>query len=477
MADRGVVARAIEVQRERERRARVARNYVPFDLHPKQRALLALPHRMVLYGGAAGGGKTEALAADFLQHIRRPGYSALILRRSFRALNLPGSIMHRMRQWVPEEFWSEQEKRFTFPTSGKPATIQFGYCDHEHDLSQYQSAEFHKLGIDELTEWPEGWATFLMSRVRRKRGDDIPTGFRAGTNPGGIGGEWVRERWGIPEGVIVEHPIENGNRYFLPARAEDNPTLDLADYEESLKELSAAKYEQLRWGRWVRDGEGFVYSSWSSANLLRECPDWIAPGKVSALLAQDYGVTNDTSFNILAWREHDPCVYVVRSWKLSGLSPSENAEIVQNLEREWHFEGIVGDVGGLGKAFAEEASKRFSLPIQQADKNNKRGYIELLNGELKRLRVLIVESGCAQLVHEYKTLPWAENRLKEADGFANHCADGVLYGWRATTNYHEVAQARAPRAGTPEHAAVMAEELERLAVEDVDREEREEPWG
>ena len=463
-----------EVERlvaEKERRARVARHYVAAPLHAKQLAFLARTELSVLYGGAAGGGKTEALLADALQYIDRPGYSAMIMRRTFTALNLRGSIMNRALEWIPNEFWVATAHRFVFPVpGGHSATIQFGYCDNERDLQQYQSAQFHRLYIDELTEWPEGRVSFLFSRLRRVLGDPIPIGFRAGTNPGGLGGEWVRQRYGIPEGDIVSEPIVRGRRAFVPARAEDNPSLDLESYEESLKELGAAKYEQLRWGRWVRDGEGMVYADFSSANVLTARPDWIVPGKVSALLAQDYGVTNATSFNVLVWRENDPAVYVVRSWKETGLSPSENAEKVGALNAEWKFEAMVGDVGGLGKAFAAEARKRFTLPIEPAEKQNKRGYIELFNGDLKRRRILFVEDGCGEAIHELKTLPWAENRLEEAAGFANHCTDGILYGWRRVSNYHEQEKAKRPAQGSPEALQAMADDLEARAVEQCDRE-------
>ena len=418
-----------------------ARSFVG-ELHAKQREFLALPHLNVLYGGAAGGGKTEALLADALQYIDRPQYSALILRRTYTALNLRGSIMARALEWCGREHWQERDKRFVFPSG---ATIQFGYCDSEADKDRYQSAQFHRIYIDELTEWPEAWFAFLFSRLRKVVGDDIPVGFRCGTNPGGIGGEWVRARFGIPEGEVIDAPIVAEDRCFFPARAEDNPSLDLTLYEKSLKELGEAKYQQLRWGRWVRDGEGLVYSAFSDANIIDA-----APKCDRLLLAQDYGVTNATSWSILGWREFDPTVYVLRSWKKSGVTPSENAEMVQALERVWKFERIVGDIGGLGKAFAEEAVKRFHLPIEAADKNNKRGYIDLFNGDLKRRRVAIVGSECADLVHELKTLPWAEDRQKEAPGFANHCADGTLYGWRAATAYLAREAPSGPEPGTRE---------------------------
>jgi hypothetical protein len=98
--------------------------------------------------------------------------------------------------------------------------------------------------------------------------------MRAGTTPDGVGAEWVRQRFGIPEGQIIEAPIVtcNGDRVFLPARAEDNPALDLVAYERSLAQLGPAKFQQLRWGRWVRDGEGVVYKFSPSLNLHEAHP-------------------------------------------------------------------------------------------------------------------------------------------------------------------------------------------------------------
>ncbi len=424
-------------------------------LHPKQREFLQLPYLNALYGGAAGGGKTEALLAHALQWIDRPQYSALLLRRTYKALNLRGSIMDRAMSWIGRDLWHEDSKRFVFPSG---ATLQFGYCDSERDLDRYQSAQFHHIGIDELTEWPNDWVRFLFSRLRRTKGDDIPITFRAGTNPGGLGGEWVRQEYGIPEGEIVSEPIIRGNRCFFPARAEDNPSLDLAAYEESLRELGEAKFQQLRWGRWVRDGEGLVYSSFTSSNLVPAAP----PDLSRRILAQDYGVTNATSWSILEWREHDPVVYVTRSWKATGITPSENAEIVKKLELERKFDRIIGDLGGLGKGFAEEAVKHYGIPIEAADKQNKRGYIELFNGEMKRGRILIVEPACEDLVREMKTLPWSESRKEEAAGFANHCTDGVLYGWRASSAFTARPAPVKPPIGSPEADALeMAASIER----------------
>lgn len=456
------------------RQARAQRGYVPCPLHAKQRAFLALTPSEAMYGGAAGGGKTEALLADALQYVDRRQYSALILRRTFPALSLRGSIMQRALEWLGRDFWNERDKVFRFPSG---ATIQFGYCNTVSDLDRYKSAQFHRIYIDELTEWPEAWYTFLFSRMRRVVGDDIPPAMRSATNPDGIGNEWVRRRFGIPEGQVVHDAIVQNDCVFMPARAEDNPSLDLVSYETSLAKLGPAKFQQLRWGRWVRDGEGLVYGSFSTDRNVGRIPkDLTGFG-----LAMDYGFTDRTAFAVLGWRAHDPRVYGVECYKLDASTPSRAAAEARRLEKTYGFEWMVGDTGGLGKGYAEEAISRFRLPIESADKTNKRGYIKLINGDFvgdeERGPLIVVDrERCAELVAEYIILPWHPNQQKEAEGFDNHCADAFLYGWRRAYAYLAEPAKEEPPPGTPEAHAAEADQMLEERIAEIRRETTQDWW-
>lgn len=440
----------------------------PHTLHPKQRGFMALDAREVLYGGAAGGGKTDALLAAALQYMDRPQYSALILRRTYPALKLRGAIMDRAREWLSgtDAVWKEQDKRWTAPSG---ATLQFGYCDNEGDLERYKGPHFHFIAIDELTEWPEGWYGFLFSRLRKHVDDPIPLRMRAGTNPDGIGAEWVRQRFAIPEGEIISAPIvtQEGSRVFFPARAEDNPTLDLVEYEKSLVAMTGSttspRYQQLRWGRWLRDFEGLVYAYDPARNLAelelpagkeaRERAGW------HFMLGIDYGFRDSTAFAVLGWRDHDATVYVLESMKRTELTPSDAADITHDLEKAYGFERIVGDVGGLGKGYAEETRRRFHIPVQPAEKKNKRGYIDLLNGDLRSARLRVVAGRNDDLVQEWTVLPWDEERKMPAAGFDDHIADAVLYVWRAANAWLEEPAEKKPAPGTREALEREAEEM------------------
>lgn len=427
------------------RRARQPMSSVPFcphEPHPKQREFLELRCLEALYGGAAGGGKSDALLMAALQHVGVAGYSALILRRSYADLALPEAIMDRAKTWlVPQRVeWNDRDKRFTFPSG---ATLSFGYLDNDRDKFRYQSAAFQYIGWDELTQFPEPWYRYLFSRLRKLEGAAVPLRMRSASNPGGIGHKWVKRRF-------LDEP---GDRRFVPALMADNPSLDAEEYRRSLAELDSTTRRQLEHGVWVQDSSGLVYHFDAALNVVAE--DNLPPLD-RHILAIDFGFTDSTAFTILGWAEADPRVFVLKSWKEAGLIPSSVGEIVQHLSRALAFDAVVGDVGGLGKGYAEEMRQRFSIPLQPAKKENKRGYISLLNGAFERGEVVLVKGHTDSLQLELEELPWNEERSAPAEGFEDHCADSLLYGWRAAKAFAEVADEEIPaeHEPSPQEAAV-----------------------
>jgi hypothetical protein len=439
---------------------RSSAQYIPHRPHPKQAEFLALDTREALYGGAAGGGKSDALLMAALRYVHVPGYTALLLRRTFADLAQPGAIMERARSWLAGTGadWNEQRKQFRFPSS---AILQFGYMETANDRYRYQGTEYQFVGWDEVTQFPEQPYQYMFSRLRKLAGVDIPLRVRAATNPGGIGHEWVRRRFidpGSPE------------RPFVPALIDDNPSLDAESYRASLAQLDAATRAQLEHGVWVRDAEGLVYHYDEGRNAVTEAP--VCPSKVLAL---DFGATAPTSFTILGWRPNDPTVYILRSWKVPGMAPSDAASEIARLEAEHSFEGIVGDIGGLGKGYQLEQQRRYHVPMEPAEKANKLGYIALFNGDLEKGLVKVVRGACEPLTKEWAELPWHESRSKEMGGFDNHCADGALYGWRKCMAFVE-----RPKQPPPSLEEVRAREEQALidaAEAEAQRQASEQWWG
>lgn len=225
-------------------------SYCPHDPTAPQAAFLSADQLEVMYGGAAGGGKSDAILMGALQFAHVPGYAALLLRRSYPDLALPGAIMDRAASWLrpTAATWHDQEKTWRFPSG---ATLTFGYLQYENDKYRYQGAEFQYVGFDELTQFTETQYRFLLSRLRRLAGSVVPIRARSSSNPGGIGHAWVKARF-------VDAATAIGRR-FIPARLEDNPHLDAEEYERSLAELDPVTRRQLRLGDWDVTPEGGMF--------------------------------------------------------------------------------------------------------------------------------------------------------------------------------------------------------------------------
>lgn len=200
-----------------------------------------------MYGGAAGGGKSDALLMAALQFVDYPGYAALIFRRTYADLSLPGAIMDRAGDWLggTAAKWNGTEKTWTFPTG---STLTFGYLEHENDKYRYQGAELQMIGFDELTQFSETQYRYLFSRLRRLQGVELPVRMRSASNPGGVGHDWVYNRF-FTEGRAA-------GRYFVPSMLTENPHLDAEEYLQSLAELDPYTKALLLKGDWTAKPPG-----------------------------------------------------------------------------------------------------------------------------------------------------------------------------------------------------------------------------
>ena len=256
--DADALAEVEALEAERARRRHV---FCPHEPTPRQAEFLKLDCLEALYGGAAGGGKSDALLMAALQYVSVPNYAALVLRRTYADLSLPGAIMDRAKEWlIPRGIdWNDKEKRFTFPSG---ATLTFGYLDTSRDRFRYQGAELQFIGLDELTQWGETDYRYLLSRLRRLEGSQIPIRARAASNPGGQGHAWVKKRFVDP----------GSGRAFVPATLNDNPHLDAVAYRASLAQLDSQTRRQLEHGEWVQDASGLVYRFDCERNLIERLP-------------------------------------------------------------------------------------------------------------------------------------------------------------------------------------------------------------
>lgn len=241
----------------------IADDEVIWQPTPRQEAFLACDDFEILYGGAAGGGKSDALLIDALclQHGGPDNghHRAVLFRRSFPELR---DLIDRSLEIYPlivaGADYNKTEKVWTFPSGAK---IEFGYLQNDADRLKYRGRAWNYIGFDELTLWATPTCyLYLFSRCR-STDKTLPRYIRATTNPDGPGQKWVMTRWGIQEdGKETNLPVdivddEMGTvttlrRRFIPARLTDNPHLSGTGYREALLQLDPEERESLLKGFW-----------------------------------------------------------------------------------------------------------------------------------------------------------------------------------------------------------------------------------
>ena len=248
-------------------------NNIIWSPQPKQAALMRRFEDEALYGGAAGGGKSDCALAEALRQVSHPAYRGLILRKTYPQLS---ELIDRSQAIYaaafPEAKWNEQKHCWTFPSGAK---IHFGAMQHLSDRTNYQGKRYDFIDFDELTQFTWEEYSYMFSRCR-PGAPGTRCYIRAQANPGGIGHAWVKARFITPapplttiwEEVPVTMPdgsteTRRRSRVFVPSTVFDNEKLLRADpdYITRLAGLPEAERRALLYGDWDSFA-GQVFSEW-----------------------------------------------------------------------------------------------------------------------------------------------------------------------------------------------------------------------
>ena len=223
---------------------------------PKQEIALQAIEDEILYGGARGGGKTDAGQAWLMYDIDKPRYRALVIRRN--ATDLDDWIDRAKHMFLPAKGVFTGDT-FTFPSGAK---IRTGHLKDDNAYSKYQGHEYQKLLLEEITHIAsESNYEKLLGSVRSTIPEIKPQVF-ATTNPDGPGYKWVKKRWNIPDNptdiIRTKDEITGRTRIFIPSRVQDNPTLMQND-PGYIKYLESIQDEDLK--------EAWLNGNWGGITL------------------------------------------------------------------------------------------------------------------------------------------------------------------------------------------------------------------
>lgn len=441
-------------------------------LHPKQLTALNSPATEILYGGAAGGGKSHLLriaAIVFCAAIA--GLQVYLFRRISDDLirnhvEGPQGFHALLAPWIALNWVKIVEDEIRFWNGSK---IYLRHCETEKDRFKYQGAEIHLLLIDELTHFTEVVYRFLRSRVRMA-GIELPTQYEGmfprvicGSNPGNIGHHWVKATFidsRVPLDMWRAERSSGGMiRQFIPSRLNDNPSIDPDEYSGKLSGLgSPALVKAMLEGDWNVIAGAF-FPEFSSEKHI--CEPFELPKHLTRFRAMDWGSASPTAvawFAVASDELTSPDGVVIprgaliqyREW-YAAVSPNVGlkwdaeriAEGIRVRDGADTFQYSVLDPSAFKHDGGPSIAERMAAPphkvnFQPADNTRSRGTGPIGGWDLLRSRLRGDDDGhpmifwfntCTESIRTLPALQHDEKKPEDADTDGDdHMPDAIRYG-------------------------------------------------
>ncbi len=428
-----------------------------------QTEFLAASEQEVLYGGAAGGGKSFAMVADPVRYFSNPKFKGLLLRRTTEELRELISVSKDLYpKYDKDAKWSERDKTWYFPSG---ATLWMSYLDRDDDVTRYQGQAFSWIGFDELTQWPTPFAwNYMRSRLRTAKGSGLPLCMRATSNPGGSGHQWVKKMfvdpspanksfWALDQETgetlvwaknskfaiannLVGKPMFK--RKFIPATLFDNPYLsEDGMYEANLSSLPEHQRKQLLEGDWDVN-EGAAFPEWN--RNIHVVEPFHIPENWTRFRSCDYGYGSNSG---VLWFSVSPDeqLIVYRELYTHQVTAVDLADMILEQEQgEKMRYGVLDSSlwhnrGDTGPSLAEQMIQR-GCRWRPADRS-KGSRVASKNELHRRLQVdefteaprIVFFNTCLNTIGQLPSLPLDKKNPEDVDTNAeDHLYDALRYG-------------------------------------------------
>ncbi|MGG3282747.1 terminase large subunit domain-containing protein [Paenibacillus solani] len=435
---------------------------IPYKPQPRQQVYHQTEADEILYGGAAGGGKSEATIWDALKYaMQYAGSRQIIFRRTYP--DLQRSIISRTMQVYPKELgkYNKAKHEWVFVNG---SIIELAYWDNDANYTNYQGAEYDVIRWEELTQFEEKWYLYMLSRLRGSK--PFPRSVKSTTNPGGVGHTWVKKRFVSIGPAETVHRImetdDDGNtlywpegtpnagepiirsRIFIPANVHDNQALVQTDpgYLARLLALPDIERKQLLEGDWdVFAGQYF--SEFTRSIHVVEPFD--IPRDWKRYRAFDEGYTDPFVCIWLALAP-DGTGYLYRELAQSKLLTSEQVELTKlNSPVSERYEYNVADTSFWNKSKTEnitpaEIFAQKGVHLIQAKKERVNGWkrlrewlhvydaIDHVTGNLYKDTKLKIFSTCVKAMEAIPALMHDPHKVEDVAPHAlDHIPDALRY--------------------------------------------------